>query len=105
MQFGTSDNADDAIDLLLRGQYDGATERYIEMYIWSLKDEDRFIGVDLCTQLLYVVAIKNESSAENVVQEVRALLTARIRDLPIDINLRYLDDDLSSARNAVLEAK
>lgn len=108
MREEVGDRRPDPVDLVLEGDLTGAIERYSELYIRSLKEGDRYIGYDLCTQLLYTVAAKEELPAEQAVPKVRTLLKEKPQwaDLPFEPELdRQLDDDLRAAKEAIGEAR
>ena len=95
---------DDPVDLILRGDLDAAIGQYVGLYLDALRDGDRYIGPDLCAQLLYSVAAKEERPAEDAVEQVRALLEGEIRRAELEVDPRLLEDDLEAAKVAVRAA-
>ena len=105
MEIDQRDLPDDAVDLLLSGNHDAAISRYVNMYTEALLQGDRYIGADLCTQLFYAVAAREEVAPRDVTQEVRARLQAAIRQPTADVDLRYVEDDLRIAKAMIADAK
>ena len=100
-----ADELGDPIDLVLAGDFDNAIARYVSLYLDALREGDRYIGSDLCGQLLYCVAAKEERAAEDAVGEVRALLEREIERAELQVDRRFLEDDLEAARAGILTAR
>src|SRR3954451_10688686 len=105
----TRESSGDPVDRLLGVQYEAAIRRYSNIYVESLADNDRDVGVHLCTQLLYAVGAKYERPAEEVKQQLRGLLIAEILNHVHGVDtqylVQYLDDDLDGAQRSITYAK
>ncbi len=93
------------VDLMLEGKLEEAEQEYLRLYLDALEGGDRFIGVDLVTQLHFCIAREEGRPPEEVTSVVKEVVLQALDRRGLSIDRSIVVDDVEAAHKGVLEGK